>query len=187
MKKLSTKTIVIVGMFAAVLSVLSILSIPMPSGVPITLQTFAMALAGYVLGHKKGTAATIVYILLGTVGVPVFAGMTGGPSWLAGYSGGFIWGFIFLTFLCGLAQRFRNPVGGIGLGIVGLAICHLLGVIQFAVVAQVTLPASFISVSVPYLVKDVLSVVGAYFLAIPIRMALRSGNILEVTQPVSHS
>ena len=48
--KISTKTIVTVGMFTAVLAVLSILQIPMPTGVPITLQTFAMALCGYVLG-----------------------------------------------------------------------------------------------------------------------------------------
>ena len=52
--KISTKTIVTVGMFTAVLSVLSILTIPMPTGVPVTLQTFAMALCGYVLGWKKG-------------------------------------------------------------------------------------------------------------------------------------
>lgn len=76
--KISTKTIATVGMFTAVLSVLSILTIPMPTGVPVTLQTFAMALCGYVLGTKRGTASTVLYILLGTVGVPVFAGMTGG-------------------------------------------------------------------------------------------------------------
>ena len=85
--KISTKTIVTVGMFTAVLSVLSILTIPMPTGVPVTLQTFAMALCGYVLGWKKGTSSTLIYILLGTVGVPVFAGMTGGPSWRRIYLG----------------------------------------------------------------------------------------------------
>ena len=165
--KISTKTIVTVGMFTAVLSVLSILTIPMPTGVPVTLQTFAMALCGYVLGWKKGTSSTLIYILLGTVGVPVFAGMTGGPSWLAGYSGGFIWGFIFLTMLRVL------------LGLAGLAVCHLLGVIQFAIVAATPFPAAFVAVSVPYIVKDVISVVGAYLVAIPIRKALAAGNILE--------
>ena len=148
--KISTKTIVTVGMFTAVLSVLSILTIPMPTGVPVTLQTFAMALCGYVLGWKKGTSSTLIYILLGTVGVPVFAGMTGGPSWLAGYS-----------------------------GLAGLAVCHLLGVIQFAIVAATPFPAAFVAVSVPYIVKDVISVVGAYLVAIPIRKALAAGNILE--------
>ena len=153
--KISTKTIVTVGMFTAVLSVLSILTIPMPTGVPVTLQTFAMALCGYVLGWKKGTSSTLIYILLGTVGVPVFAGMTGGPSWLAGYSGGFIWGFIFLTMLCGV------------------------GMAQKQIWLRVLFPAAFVAVSVPYIVKDVISVVGAYLVAIPIRKALAAGNILE--------
>ena len=98
--KISTKTIVTVGMFTAVLAVLSILQIPMPTGVPITLQTFAMALCGYVLGWQSGVAATLLYIVLGTVGVPIFAGMSAGPGVLFGYTGGFIFGFIFLRHFC---------------------------------------------------------------------------------------
>ncbi len=62
--KISTKTIVTVGMFTAVLAVLSILQIPMPTGVPITLQTFAMALCGYVLGWQSGVAGTLLFIVL---------------------------------------------------------------------------------------------------------------------------
>lgn len=92
--KITTKDIVGVGMFAAVLAVLSQISIPMPSGVPITLQTFAVALAGVVLAWKLGTASVLVYILLGAVGVPVFAGFTGGAQALVNYTGGFIWGFL---------------------------------------------------------------------------------------------
>lgn len=177
--KISTKTIVTVGMFTAVLSVLSIMTIPMPSGVPVTLQTFAMALCGYVLGAKKGVSSTLLYILLGTIGVPVFAGMTGGPSWLVGYSGGFIWGFIFLTLLCGLGGSQKNIVISLVLGMAGLAVCHLFGVIQFAIVASSPFPAAYVTVSVPYIIKDVISVVGAYLAAIPIRKALRAGNILN--------
>ena len=63
-RKLTTKTIVITGMFAAVIgAVLAQIAIPMPSGVPITLQTFAIALTGAVLGARLGTAATGIYIL----------------------------------------------------------------------------------------------------------------------------
>lgn len=174
--KISTKTMVTIGMFTAVLAVLSILTIPMPSGVPLTLQTFAMALCGYVLGWKRGTASTLLYILVGTVGVPVFAGMTGGPSWLVGYSGGFIWGFIFLTLLCGLGSRQKNVPLRITLGLAGLVICHILGAVQFSFVASTPLVASFAAVSVPYLVKDVISVAGAYFVSLPIRKALAAGS-----------
>ena len=158
--KISTKTIVTVGMFTAVLAVLSILQIPMPTGVPITLQTFAMALCGYVLGWQSGVAATLLYIVLGTVGVPIFAGMSAGPGVLFGYTGGFIFGFIFLTLLCGISVRRKNPV-------------------QYAVLAHITIGASLVAVSLPYIVKDVISVVGAYLVAIAVRKALYAGNILQ--------
>ncbi len=71
-KRVSTRSIVITGMFAAVIAVLAQVALPMPSGVPVTLQTFAIALTGVVLGAKLGMAAAGVYILLGAVGVPVF-------------------------------------------------------------------------------------------------------------------
>ena len=173
--KISTKTIVTVGMFTAVLAVLSILQIPMPTGVPITLQTFAMALCGYVLGWQSGVAATLLYIVLGTVGVPIFAGMSAGPGVLFGYTGGFIFGFIFLTLLCGISVRRKNPAVKIILGVIGLLICHLLGAVQYAVLAR----ASLVAVSLPYIVKDVISVVGAYLAAIAVRKALYAGNILQ--------
>lgn len=176
--KLSTKTIVTIGMFTAVLSVLSILAIPLPSGVPITLQTFAMALGGYVLGWKKGMAATLVYILLGSAGVPIFAGMSAGPSVLFGYSGGFIWGFLFLTLLCGLGMKQKHTILRIAVGLVGLFVCHLFGAVQFSVVASATLPVSIFTVSLPYLLKDIISVGGACLAAIPVRRALFAGNIL---------
>ncbi len=176
--KISTKTIVTVGMFTAVLSVLSILTIPMPTGVPVTLQTFAVALCGYVLGAKRGTASAALYLLIGTFGVPVFAGMTGGPSWLVSYSGGFLWGFLFLAALCGLGTG-RRAVFCLLPGLAGLIVCHLCGVVQFSIVASVPLPASVLAVSLPYLLKDVVSVAGAYFVSLPIRRALSAGNLLE--------
>ena len=123
----------ITGMFAAVIAVLAQVALPMPSGVPVTLQTFAIALTGVVLGAKLGMAAAGVYILLGAVGVPVFSGFAGGLGILFGKSGGFIWGFLFLALLCGLGCQIKNKVVGWGLGIVGLAVCHLLGIFQFMV------------------------------------------------------
>lgn len=174
--KISTKTITIVGMFAAVLCVLSVLTIPMPSGVPLTLQTFAVALCGYVCGLRRGTASVAVYLLLGTLGIPVFSGMHGGPSWLAGYTGGFLWGFLFLAALCGAGIAQRKVWARIVTGLAGLAVCHLLGVIQYAAVAGVALPVSFLQVSVPYLIKDVLSVAGAYLVALPVRRALAAAG-----------
>ncbi|MDD3218085.1 MAG: biotin transporter BioY [Lachnospiraceae bacterium] len=176
---MKTKDLVLTAMLTAVLSVLSIIQIPMPSGVPITLQTFAVALCGYVLGSKYGTISTFLYVLIGTVGVPVFAGMTAGFSVLFGMTGGFLFGFIPMAFLAGLGIRSKAKWMPILLGLAGLAVCHLLGTLQFSLVTGTGLGASFLMVSVPYLVKDVLSVVGAAVVAIAIRKGLANANLMN--------
>ena len=84
-----------------------------------------------------------------------------------------------LTMLCGVGMAQKQIWLRVLLGLAGLAVCHLLGVIQFAIVAATPFPAAFVAVSVPYIVKDVISVVGAYLVAIPIRKALAAVNILE--------
>ena len=65
--RISVKNIVLAGMFAAFLAVMSQVSLPMPTGVPITVQVFAVALVGVILGWKRGVLAVLVYILIGAV------------------------------------------------------------------------------------------------------------------------
>jgi len=172
-KKNATEKIVLTGLMAAIIAVLSQLAIPLPTHVPVTLQTFAIALAGYFLGVKGGTAAAAVYVLLGAVGVPVFANWSGGFSVIAGYTGGFIYGFIIMAFLCGLgaklcSKKLSGKAAAIALGIAGLACDHLLGAVQYAVIADISLGKSLLIVSVPYIVKDVISVVCAYLISIEV-------------------
>ena len=162
--KLTTKQIVLTGMMTAVLAVLSIVTIPLPTGVPVTLQTFAMAFCGYVLGWKLGGASSALYLILGAIGVPVYAGMSGGFGALLGPAGGFIFGFIPMAMLCGAGIKKGFPGKPFVLGIAGLAVCHAFGVVQFSIVTGNTIPASFLAVSVPYIVKDVISVVVAEIL-----------------------
>lgn len=176
--KATTRNIVYVGMFAAVMAVLSQVSIPMPSGVPITLQTFAMALTGVVLGWKMGVTATLVYILLGAFGVPVFTGFTGGFAKLTGYTGGFIYGFLTLTLLCGVGICMKNRILGIVVGVLGLEICHLCGTVQYAFLSQNSFWPAFLLVSVPYQIKDVISVVLAFVLGGIIRKQLLKAGLI---------
>ncbi len=115
--------------------------------------------------------SALVYGLLGAIGVPVFAGWSGGFSVIVGYTGGFIYGFIVMALLCGLGAKFcsdkiSGKVIAIVLGIAGLACDHLLGAIQYAIVANISIGKSILLVSVPYLVKDVISVVAAYLISI---------------------
>lgn len=177
MKKNTTQSMVMTGVFTAILAILSILEIPMPSGVPITLQTFAVALCGYVLGWKMGAVSAFIYLLLGTIGVPVFSGMTAGPRVLFGLTGGFIWGFIFLAAFCGMGIVKKNRILSALLGFMGLVICHCLGILQFSLVSHTGILESAVLVSLPYLVKDVLSVVGAMMVAIVLRKRLAQAQV----------
>jgi len=165
------------GLFAAVLAVLSQLAIPMPGAVPLTLQTFGVALCAYVLGWKFGTLSYLVYFLLGLAGVPVFSNFTGGIGKLFGPTGGFLIGFFLLSVGCGLfthycrTYRMRKNEQTLSLlcGILGLLFCHLLGILQVSLLTKSSFVTSFLLVSAPYLIKDLISVVIAFFLAKPLR------------------
>lgn len=76
--KFSVRDICYTGLFAAVIAVMAQISIPMPLGVPMTMQTFAITLAAVVLGSKLSAMASLVYLILGAVGVPVLASFSGG-------------------------------------------------------------------------------------------------------------
>lgn len=182
--KMTTQSVVLVGMFAAILAVLSQISIPMPSGVPVTMQTFAVALTGCVLGWKKGTMASVIYIVLGGVGVPVFSGFAGGLGILFGKTGGFIFGFIFLALLCGLAVVVKNKVLGGILAACGLLICHVLGILQFMLLMKMSFWSSAVLVSVPYLIKDVISIVLAFVVGAILRKSLNAANILTYANTI---
>lgn len=177
--KFTVKDIVFIGVFAAVIAVMSQLSIPTPWGIPITLQTFAVALTGFALGKWKGTMATFVYILIGLVGVPVYSNFGAGPAKLFGLTGGFIWGFLFLAFASGWVESLQMKWLSIFLSIAGLLICHGCGAVQFAIVSNRTFLEAFLLASAPYLVKDIISIVVAYGLAIPIRKAMRMTGAAE--------
>lgn len=178
MKQYPTRRYAAIAMMSAVIAVLSLISIPLPSGVPLTLQTFAIAFCGLLLGWRSGLAAVAVYLLLGAVGVPVFAGGKAGFQVLASLTGGFLWGFLPMAALCGASVR-KLPLQAL-LCIAGLAVCHIAGVVQFAAVTRQTWLRAAQVASFPFLVKDLLSVAAALALARPVRARLR--HILDPAQ-----
>lgn len=196
-KGFNTKTIVTIGVFAAIISILSALPLGFNVlGVPATLQTLAMAFAGYTLGYKKGTLTVFIYILLGAIGLPVFNGFKGGFDNILGVTGGFIIGFLFLGLFCGLgtlsnsffskaklnASIKKIGSGAVALvsGVIGLLICHLLGVLWGSHVLSMSYLKAASLISIGYLPKDILSVVLAYLLAVSVRTALVKAKLSEV-------
>ena len=73
----------------------------MPWGVPINLALFAVYMAGTMLGPVWGAASQLVYLLLAAVGVPVMAGMQGGPAVLLGKTGGYAIGYLLAALIAG--------------------------------------------------------------------------------------
>lgn len=177
MKNTSVKNITKIAMFAAIIAVCSLISIPLPSGIPITLQTFAIALTGFVLGWKNGTIAVAVYLAIGAVGIPVFSGFTGGFAKLFGVTGGYLWGFLGMVALCGAAVNKSKILTGV-LSVLGLFVCcHGFGALQFAFVSGSSPVEAFLIASAPYLIKDIASVAVAYMMAIALQRAVKLQKI----------
>lgn len=174
--KFDTKTLITVGMCAALLAVLSQIAFPSPSGVPLTLQTFAVALTGTTLGIKRGSLATAVYLLLGTIGLPVFSNFNGGLQAIWGPTGGFLLGFLPMTALCAAVPYKGSKALGIALCMLGLLICHLLGILHFASISHRGFFEAAALVSLPYLIKDIISVAAAYLIGIKLKQTLKFLN-----------
>ena len=123
--------LVYIAIGAALIAICSWINIP--TAVPFTLQTFAVFFVLLLLGGERGTIATIVYVLLGAVGVPVFAGFSGGIGILFGSTGGYIIGFLFVGLIYILFTRFfkRNIVMKVVSLILGLAVCYAFGTAWF--------------------------------------------------------
>ncbi len=176
-KSISTTDMIIVSMFTAIMAVMAQISIPLPIGIPITLQTFGVVLCGKVLGHKKSVIALIIYIFLGVMGVPVFSNFTGGIGILLGKTGGFIIGFPIMAYIIGISNKWNNTIITVLLGIIGLAICHITGVLQFSFITKINITTSILLVSIPYIIKDLISLSVALILGKEISMRLNKLNI----------
>lgn len=134
--KFSTIDIVYIAIFAALMAVCSWISITMVVPVPFTLQTFAVFLSVYLLGGKRGTISVLVYILLGAVGLPVFAGFSGGPGTLLGNTGGYIIGFLFSALVMWICEKLLGKkLWAYAVSMVlGLIVCYAFGTAWFMVV-----------------------------------------------------
>ncbi len=159
--KLQTKDITRISLFSAVIVVCSWISIPFT--IPFTMQTFAIFLALLALGGKKGTISILVYIFLGILGLPVFAGFSGGVSALFGMTGGFIFGFVLQGVIYIILEKYtyKNNTFKVFSLIFGLFVCYLSGVLWFTnIYSNLNSANDYIyAISVfilPYIIPDLL-------------------------------
>ena len=132
--KMRTVDMAYIALFAVLMAVCSWISIP--AAVPVTLQTFGVFLAVSVLGGKRGTLAVVLYLLMGVVGLPVFAGFSGGAGVLLGSTGGYIVGFVFLALVMWAMERLvGTKTWTLALSMVlGLGVCYAFGTAWFMLV-----------------------------------------------------
>ncbi len=161
--KITTKELVFTALMAVIIAVCSWISIP--TTVPFTLQTFGVFMAVGLLGGKKGTISVLVYILLGAVGVPVFAGFSSGIGVLLGTTGGYIVGFL----LSGLVYWAMTAAFGEKLPImiiamvIGLLVCYAFGTAWFMIVyAKNTAPIGLMTALgwcvFPFIIPDCIKI-----------------------------
>ncbi|MBR5248678.1 MAG: biotin transporter BioY [Lachnospiraceae bacterium] len=129
-----TGSIVFIALFAVLMSVCAWISIP--TTVPFTMQTFAVFLALNVLGSKKGTVSICIYLLLGTMGIPVFSSGTTGLGVLLGTNGGYMISWIFAGLVMGILEKLmgRKLWAQAVSMLTGLVVCYVFGTAWFMLV-----------------------------------------------------
>ena len=142
-KFFTVRNMAFIAVMAALICVAAPWSVPMPGLVPVSLATFAVYLAGSLLGWKKGTIAVLIYVLLGAVGLPVFSGFVGGVGKLMGPTGGYIIGFVFTALVYWLLEKSLGKKLWGRLVALGLIVCYAFGTVWFVQVYSATKPMSY--------------------------------------------
>ncbi len=166
--RLTAHEMVKVSLFASLTAVGSFIYIPLPfNPVPVTLQTFFTYLSGIVLGPLLGPLSQLIYILLGCLNLPVFAGGTAGLGILFGPTGGYLWGFLAASFIIGIMTKgkssFWRLVLAMALGTIAIYLC---GLAQLIFVARLSLSQACWSGMVVFLPGDLVKIVLASNLAL---------------------
>lgn len=162
------KYYILAALFATVTAVCSWISLPLPfTPVPVNLATLAVFISGGLLGPKYGLTAECVYVLCGGFGLPVFAGFRGGPSVLAGPTGGFIVGYLVCTLVVGLLVNKIYKAGPSGTRRIvflvlsltaALFCCYAPGMVWFMYLTGSGFATGLMSCVVPFLIGDGLKI-----------------------------
>jgi len=166
-KKINIRQMILISLFAALTAVGAFISIPLYP-VPLTLQTLFTLLAAMTLGSVMGASSQIIYVLLGVVGLPVFAGFKAGIGILFGPTGGFLFGFIISAYVIGKIIELKNEKNIFYYflaGIIGTTILYVIGITQLSLVTGIGIKKAIIVGMLPFLPGDILKIIAASFIA----------------------
>ena len=171
------KNMTLTAVMAALICIAGPLVIP-AGPIPLSLATFAIYLAGAILGKKWGTIAAGLYLLIGIIGVPVFSGFSGGFQKLAGVTGGYLIGYLPCAFLSGLgseqAEKKKKswilPV----MMTAGTAVLYGIGTAWFMIQTGNAIGAALSLCVIPFLPGDAVKIAAAVLLTGPVRKAVKA-------------
>ncbi len=156
--------------FTSLMTVIIVISaqLVIPAAVPFTMQTFGIFLSLFVLGGRMGTAAILVYIMLGAVGVPVFSGFGGGLTILLGSTGGYIYGFLGsgLIYWAITSIFSEKRIIKIIAAAVGLVVCYAFGTAWLMLVYTqkgnaISLENALKFAVMPFIIPDIIKLTAA--------------------------
>ena len=178
-KKVNVKDMTVIALVTAVICIIAPFSIPIAiSPIPITLALFALFLAGIILGKWKGVVCTVIYLLLGMVGLPVFNGFSGGVQKLVGPTGGYLIGYLFLVFFTGLfVEKFPNKIPMYF--VVGIIVCYAFGTVWFVLQYKVGFLEALTMCVFPYIPMDLVKLVAAVIIGSQVRKILIRQNLIS--------
>lgn len=169
-----TRAMVLCALFAALTAVGSQLAVPIQP-IPINMAMLFVFLAGGLLGAKKAAVSMLVYVAIGAIGVPVFAGFRGGPQVLVGPTGGYILGYLVAASITGFAvDRWGERLWVIASAmVVGLLFCYAFGTLWFVILTGKGLVPALMGCVVPFLPGDAAKIIVASLLTKALRRYLR--------------
>lgn len=169
-KQTHTYGIVLIGLFSALTVVFSQISIPI-GAVPINLALIAVFTAGGLLGLVRGVLSQVVFILLGMVGLPVFAGFKGGVGVIAGPTGGYIVGFLCIPIIVGLFTKLLGKkawVLSVSM-LIGLLLCYALGTLWFVISTGTDFWSALAVCVFPFAIFDLIKIALSVFLVVRLK------------------
>lgn len=184
-KGLTVYKLCLMALMTALLCVLAPMAVYV-GPVPITLATLAIYFIVYLIGTWAGAGSVCLYILLGAVGVPVFSGFSGGVGKLAGPTGGYLIGYIFMAVIGGVViEMTKRNIWWTMLGwVAGTVVLYIFGTLWYILV--MSLHENFISLSAvlgacvfPFIPGDIAKILVATFLGQEVRKNLVKAHLLN--------
>lgn len=178
--RLSIQDMCKIAVSTAIIVVMAQISIPMPLGVPMTMQTFAITFVSIILGAKNSAIASLIYVLLGSIGIPVFANFSGGFDKVIEPTGGFIISFPIMAFIIGLGMDYymkNNSRISIILGtLCGTILNYVIGIMWFCFAMNSSFKVGFEACVLPFIPTAILKAILAISIGLPVRKVVKKAE-----------